>query len=316
MINRKPQLGSLLKSKTAICACALAWLAIQAPFAVMQTAKADESTKSKLQRTETAQRSALAANQASPELYGALGQTLLREGKYEEAVEQLGVAAQQLPDSPVYSFELAEALIGWEHFGVAEQFLHAVESRFSNYGQFHYDLGLAEYSQNKMREAEKEFQEVLRLDPKHDRAKLLLAGCRASNGDLSGAADSLRVLAKNHPHEAQYWLALARVLAQMDASHNAEALRAIRHALALEPGDATIQFKLAVMLLKTQNYAAARPLLENVVKVFPNNPEAHITLARTYARLGDQASAHRESEIVARLAKQEQEHPAPTPDQP
>ena len=31
---------------------------------------------------------------------------------------------------PVYNFGLAEALVGWGHFGVAEQFLRAIQARF------------------------------------------------------------------------------------------------------------------------------------------------------------------------------------------
>jgi predicted Zn-dependent protease len=316
VINRKPQIGSLVRSITVFCAGIIAFAVLQAPLTAAGTAKVQESAKNKLQQTETMQRSDLAANSASPELHGALGLTLLREGKYEEAVEELGLAAQQLPDSAVYNFGLAEALIGWGHFGVAEQFLHAVQSHFENYGQFHYDLGLAEYNLNQLREAEGEFREAVRLDPKHERAKLLLAASRARNGDLPGAAISLQGLAKNHPNEPQYWLALAEVLSQMEASHWPEALHASRHALALKPADPAIQFRMAIILLKMQDYVAARPLLEHVVKLVPNDSQAHIALASTYSHLGDHASAHRESEIVARLAKQEPEHSSPTPDQP
>jgi predicted Zn-dependent protease len=315
MTKRKQRPGGLFNPKAAMCACLLAWAVLQTPLAP-QTSGAHPSAVNQLQKTESLQRSALAANPDSPELHGALGLTLLREGKYEEAVRELGLAAQQIPDSAEYNFGLAEALIGWGHFGVAEQFLNAVQSHFANYSQFHYDLGLAEYSMDRSREAEGEFREALKLDPKQDRAHLLLAACMARNGDLSGAADSLQLLAKGHPNEATYWLAWADVLVQMDASHYREALRASRHALALKPGDPGIQFKTAVILLKLQDYAAARPLLEHVVKVAPNDSQAHIALASTYSHLGDQASAHRESQIVARLAKQESGQASPTPAQP
>ena len=184
-----------------------------------------------------------------------------------------------------------------------------------NSGQFHYELGLAEYNLNRSREAEGEFQETLRIDPKLDRAKLLLAACQGRNGDLSGAVARLQPLTKDHPKETAYWLALAEILGQMDSSHFPEALRASRHALALKPGDPSIQFRTAVILLKMQDYAAARPLLEQVVKLAPNYAPAHIALSSTYSHLGDHNSAHVESAIAARLAKQQAAPQNPTPRQ-
>jgi predicted Zn-dependent protease len=285
-------------------------------LSIALTPATGQSAVNELRGRESLQRADVARDPTSPELHGALGQTLLQEGKYEEAVKELGIAAEQIPDSLVYNMGLAEALIGWGHFGVAEEFLRAVQSRFMNTSRFHYDLGLAEYNLDRSREAEEEFKETLRIDPKQERAKLLLAGCLGRNGDLAGAAARLQPLAEDHPKEATYWVALAEVLGQMDSSRLPEALRASRHALALKPEDPAIQFRTAVILLKMQDYAAARPLLERFVKLAPDYAPAHIALATTYSHLGDHDSAHAESAIAARLAKQQSAPQNPTPGQP
>lgn len=264
-----------------------------------------------LARTEAVQRAALSANPNSPDLHGALGETLMREHKYEEAVQELGIAAQGLPDSLRYNMSLAEALIGWGHNDVAIELLNALAPRFHQYAQFHYDLGLAEYNLGKDRQATQEFEETLRVDPNLDQAKFLLAACKGRTGDLKGAADGLRPLAKAHPKELVYWVALAEVLQKM--GELPEALRCARHALALEPGDPGAMFRTAVILLQAEDYAAARPLLERVVKLAPDNPQAHVGLVTAYSHLGEREAARKESEIVARLSQKQAEHAGPSP---
>jgi len=294
-------------------------LAVYPPFSTAQIApggKAKETTHSnELQKIEVLRRSALAHNPNSPTLHGDLGQILLREGKYEESVEELGVAVQQLSESRAYNMALAEALIGWGHFPVAVDFLKAVKPRFQQYPEFHYDLGLAEYNLNQIREALPEFEEASRMAPNLDRAQFLLAACRASIGDLKGAAHIYQSLVKSYPDNANYWLALGQVLDGMDENNRPEALDACRHALALRPGDPAIEFRIAIILMQMENYTAARPLLEHIVKLEPNDTATHVALARTYSHLGARALAHKQSEIVSQLEKQKSKHPTNSPSQ-
>ena len=263
--------------------------------------------KPKLEAIATRQRAALAANPKSPELHGDLGRTLLALGRYEEATEELGIAANELPASRLYNMALAEALLGWEHWGVAIDFLNAVRDRFQGYAEFHYYLGLAKYQVNKSPEALPEFEQALRLDPKLSLAKYGLAACRATGGDLQGAAELSRDLVKKHPQNARYWLALAQVLDSMGDNERVEALQASRRALALRPGEPAIELKTAVILMRLEKYLAARPLLEHVVKVQPKNTQAHVALAGAYAHLGNRELARKQSDIVAQLEKSKAE---------
>jgi predicted Zn-dependent protease len=259
----------------------------------------------------------IAANLPSANRHGELGRTLLKQEKYEEATAELGIAANEMPESRAYNMALVEALLGWEHWGVAADFLNAIRERFSQYPEFHYYLGLANFKLNKTKAALPEFEEALRMNPRLDLAKYGLAACRAATGDLAGAAALSRALVKERPRNARYWLALAQVLDSMGETERREALRASRRALALRPGDPVIELKTAVILTRLGQYAAARPLLAHVVKLQPGNSQAHVTLASTYAHLGERALAQKETEIVVQLEKSKAEPPkgpALTPD--
>jgi len=272
-------------------------------------AKSQLSSAAKnLETKEREQRAAIASNPQSAELHGELGKTLLKQGKYEESTEELGLAVNQLPESRIYNMALVEALLGWGHWGVAVDFLNAVRTRFSQYPEFHYYLGLANFQINKAKEALPEFEEALRLNPKLDLAKFGLAATRAAMGDLEGAAGLSRALVQEHPGNARYWLALAQVLDSMGENNQPEALRASRRALALRPGDPVIALKTALILTHLHMYRAARPLLEHVVKLQANNAAAHVTLAATYSHLGERALARKESELVAQLEASKSEH--------
>jgi tetratricopeptide (TPR) repeat protein len=100
---------------------------------------------------------------------------------------------------------------------------------------------------------------------------------------------------------------LAQVLDTMGGSEQLEALHASRRALALRPGDPVIELRTAVILTHLGRYAAARPLLEHVVKRDPHNSQAHVTLATTYSHLGERALARKETEIVVELEKSKPE---------
>ncbi len=182
----------------------------------------------KVKQAEDVLRAAATANPQSEATHNALGKLLLKLQKYEDAVQEFGLALQINPDSLANSLLLSEALIGWQHFGVAVEFLQAVESKFGSYAEFHYSLGLAYYSENKMKEAKAEFQEAVRIAPKLDRAQYLLAACIASEGDYPAAVDIFRKLVKRAPQRCVVLGHSGQILAEAGSDNLPEAVRACR----------------------------------------------------------------------------------------
>jgi protein O-GlcNAc transferase len=267
----------------------------------------------RLKQAEAVLRSAAEADPKSEAVHAALGRLLFKRQNYEDAVQELGMALQINPDSQENSLLLSEALIGWGHFGVAVDFLQAVQPKFGRSPEFHYDLGLAYYSENKIKEAKLEFQEAMRLAPTLDRAQYLLAACIAAQGDYAQAVDSFRKLAKDHPRNATYWATYAQMLTHLGSGNLPEALRACRRAQAIKPHDPHVQYVTATVLMQTGDFAGARPLFEHLVSLNPKERSAHIALARIYARMGERDLARKETEIVNRLESEQTSQSAPLP---
>jgi len=268
----------------------------------------------KVKQAETVLRSVTAANPNSPAAHAALGELLFKEHRYEDSVQELGMATQLDPDSAEYNLSLAEALIGWKHDGVAVEFLNAVRPKFGKIPEFHYDLGLAHYNMNKMSEAQGELQEALRLAPDSERTQFLLAACLASTGDSTKALDMLHKLVKEHPSNSMYWATLGQILGPMGGENSAEAVKVVHHALAVAPHDPHTQYVAATVFVQTGDFADARPLLEHLEKLDPKVLSVHVQLARVYSRLGQRELARKETEIANELQKQnasQNQSPAP-----
>jgi predicted Zn-dependent protease len=267
----------------------------------------------KVKQAESVLRAASAANPDSAPLHGALGELLFNEHRYDDCIQELNLAVGLDPSSRKHTILLAEALIGTQRFGVALDFLTKARSRFDDYFQLHYDLGLAYYFMNKIDEAQAQFEEAHRLSPEFDGAEFLMVGCLMAKGESQKAVELLRKLVKERPRNAVYWSRLGRTLGPLGEENKAEALRACRRALALQPNDPHIQFDAATVFTEAGEFVAARPLLEHLEKSQPGISAVHVQLARVYTRLGEQELARREREILARLPKQEAPQNSPAP---
>jgi tetratricopeptide (TPR) repeat protein len=267
---------------------------------------------SQFEAAEKVLRGALVNSEQSAELHGELGALLYRNGRFREAVPELGRAAQLDPDSPGYSIQLAGAIIGDGRFSVALDLLKALRPRFESLADYHYNLGLAYYGMHNYRSAIPAFEKVVELAPKHDLAQFFLGNCHAVSGDPGKAAAQYRRAIELNPGNPSYYLALGKVVGQMGPEHNAESMRVLRKALDLKPGDIPSQFALGLACERAGDMHCAAPLLEQVVARYPDELPPHVALARVYAKLKDHERAAREREIVKKLGSIAMQKPSRT----
>jgi tetratricopeptide (TPR) repeat protein len=266
----------------------------------------------RIKEAETLLQSASVASPKSVLLHEALGELYFQQRNFEASVRELSLALQIDPSSWRYSMLLASALINWAHFEVAVDFLRAVEPKFGQHPEHHYYLGIALFNLNNIDLAEKEFQRTIQLSPELDRARFMLAKCRASQGDETAALEIYRNLVKDRPSNPIYWTVLAESLNKL-AINQTEALAAGRRAVALAPNNPFALFTTANILMRQGDYVSARPLLENAVAVNPDSSAFHAALARTYTRLKEPSLARKEMQTIETLREKGVEI-APLPD--
>jgi predicted Zn-dependent protease len=196
---------------------------------------------------------------------------------------------------------LAGALINWQHFGVAAEFLEATQSRFGEFPEFHHYLAIAYFNMNRIPDAKAEAERALRISPDFDRAQLLLAMCQMAQGENDRALANYRDLVKRRPTNPIYWSTLAQTLAKLGDKNDAEALRAGRRALALAPNNPIALSATGTVLTRMGNFAGARPLYERLVRLDTKAIAPHAALARIYSRLGRSELARKETETLYRL---------------
>jgi predicted Zn-dependent protease len=255
-------------------------------------------------RAESFLKSASEANPKSELLHEALGELFFKQRKFEDAVRELTLANQINPDSRHYSMMLAGALINWQHFGVAVEFLQATQSKFGEFPEFHHYLAIAYFNMNRIPDAKAEAERTLGISPDFDRAQLLLAMCQMAQGENDEALANYRDLVKKRPTNPIYWATLAQSLTKQGEKYDAEALEAGRRALALAPNNPVALSATGAVLTRMGSFTAARPLYERLVRLDPSAIAPHAALAHIYSRLGNQALARKERNTLDRLRAQ------------
>lgn len=143
--------------------------------------------------------------------------------------------------------------------------------------------------------AEQDCRRLLRVQPEHETALVLLAiALQRQRLPLRAAAihERLTVL---YPGSAVHWTNLATVLREVGRLDEAE--EAYRIALRLAPDDAGIQGNLGLLYKERADYPNARRYLVQAARALPDDHEFCIYAAMACCECGDNADA---AELVAR----------------
>lgn len=151
------------------------------------------------------------------------------------------------------------------------------------------NLGMALFNRGRNDEAEREYKEALRLDPRAVPPLANLAVLREKKGDLAGAEASFEKVLRLSPRHTISVAHLARL--QRKRGDRAGAIRRLDALFAAGGESYDTLIERADLWLEDRHPEKAVPLLERAVRTFPDYSRGWGLLARAYTDRGETAKA-------------------------
>jgi len=204
---------------------------------------------------ETLWRVTLARNPNSWMAESNLGQTLIDEGRWDDAIQHSQRALQLNPDD-------AEA---------------------------HCNLGVALAAQGRQAEAMREYQRTLQINPDFAGAYDGLGSLLSAQGKVAEAMQQFRRALQREPDYAKAYDHLGVALA---TQHRwAEAEQSFARAIRLEPNLVQAHFNWGLSLTFQERWSEAIPHFERAIQLRPGYAQAHFNLGAAFAHEGKSADA-------------------------
>lgn len=221
-----------------------------------------------------------------------LGNTLLGQDRFEEAIEQYQRVLQVEPHNRDAMLNLSSSLTRAKQYPAAEKYLKAILEEYPECIPAWTQLGLVLREQTRLDEAEIAFRTVHRLDPDHSDNLLDLADLLTRVGKLRDAEALLRHALQFRSQDAKTHLGLAQVYSLSHRFEDAE--QAYRRALELEPRNVGCLIGFSHMLYMQSRGKEAEELARKAVEIAPNSGDGSTVLGLALMMQGKPSAAEEE----------------------
>jgi Flp pilus assembly protein TadD len=227
----------------------------------------------------------------------------LRLGENKKVIELLTPVRQTNGDDLAIAYMLGTALV---RDGQAEKGQVLIDKILKNgdSAEARLLLGTTKLMMNDFSGALVDLQKAVELNPHLPEVYAYYGTALLSTGDQAGAQEAFEHALRYDPNNFDANLRMGMVLRKDDRFD--EALKYIRHALEIRPGDLGVRYQIASIELSVGQVEAARGYLESLVAEAPNFTEAHVSLATAYYREKRKADGDRERAIVEKLNAEKQ----------
>jgi Flp pilus assembly protein TadD len=165
------------------------------------------------------------------------------------------------------------------------------------------DYGIALLLQGDLRGAEAAFEQVVRLEPHYVDGWVNLGRVRLRDGDLDGARQALIRALQQVPTLPRGHFFLAMVL-KAEGDYET-ALIHLRQVAAAYPSDRVVRNQTGRLLFLLGQYAEARAEFERVLRIDPEDLQAHYNLMLCFRALGDEERSDMHHKLYRRFKADE-----------
>jgi tetratricopeptide (TPR) repeat protein len=208
---------------------------------------------------------------------------------------------KQIPDIPITVMSYQEAALRVLPRGAPlpdeKPFLDkSVRERWNDYG-----IGLL--LQGDIKGAEAAFLKVTQMEPGYADGWVNVARARIQEGNMSGAEEVLRKALEVNPHLASAHFFLATAVKAMGRYD--EALQHLRMAAAQYPRDRVVVNQIGRVLFLQRKYTDAVTAFKDVLKIDPEDLQAHYNLMLCYQGLRNTELSQKEQQLYMRFKADE-----------
>lgn len=222
--------------------------------------------------------------------------TMVAQQRYEPAIQLLNQEKAR-PGAPTAQLDalLADAALRGRKLDVAVEQYSRLASAAPGSAFDHLRLGDAYLQEGNAQQAVSEFETAKRLNPKDPQTNVMLAQGLRKAGRNADAERAYREALVLQPDNALLKNNLAYLLTEKGGNLD-EALRLAQEASRQQPGNSSLADTLAYIYIKKDLPDSAIQILSNTTRKNPNEPVYHYHLAMALLRKGDKLSARRECE--------------------
>ena len=163
-------------------------------------------------------------------------------------------------------------------------------------------IGTTKLMVNDFQGALADLQKAVELNPDLPDVFAYYGAALVATGDQEGAKQAFTKALQQDPNNFESNLRMGFLL--RNDNEFDEAMKYLKHALEVRPGDPGVRYQIAAVELSQGNVAQARADLESLVKESPDFTEAHVSLATAYYREKRKEDGDRERAIVDKLTAQ------------
>ncbi len=228
----------------------------------------------------------------------------VRLGEYKKVIELLSPLLEIQPQDRTVAFLLGSAYVGDGQPSKGQALIDQI-FRDEDSAQARLLMGSILLVADDGHGAIKEFERAIELDPKVPSLRTWYGRALMRMGDSDKAKTAFRNELADNPNDFEANLYLGILLRQDKLLE--EAINYLSHAVRLRPKDQYARYHLGGAYAGLGKSNEARPLLEGVVKEFPEFIQARVLLASVYYKLDRKTDGDREQAVIQKLTAEQQE---------